>query len=200
MPRLFPARGSASSSRSWAGIRPRPFRTAPKSRSDGCARRSGRAWRARRGRVLADTWQLGICGMQPRSKEAPDNPHPGCRSRCAVTSARPAPRQARRRHHLSQSRLGRVGWALRGVIDQPTRTVMGWPMASRMRTELIGDALRIVRTRGHVGTGAVFHSDQGPSTARRTSPTSQAICVCASRPDARGPAPITPSRSRSSRC
>jgi putative transposase len=55
------------------------------------------------------------------------------------------------------------GWLyLATVIDLATRMVVGWSMASHMRTELIIDALGMARDHGrlHAG-GAVFHSDRG---------------------------------------
>lgn len=54
------------------------------------------------------------------------------------------------------------GWLyLATVLDLATRMVVGWQMASHMRTSLIVDALEMARTGGHVQAGAVFHSDRG---------------------------------------
>jgi len=47
------------------------------------------------------------------------------------------------------------------VIDLAARMVVEWQTASHMRTSLIVDALQMAVTGGHVGTGAVFHSDRG---------------------------------------
>jgi putative transposase len=54
------------------------------------------------------------------------------------------------------------GWLyLATVLDLATRMVVGWQMASHMRTSLIVDALEMARTGGHIQAGAVFHSDRG---------------------------------------
>lgn len=54
------------------------------------------------------------------------------------------------------------GWLyLATVIDLATRMVVGWQMAAHMRTSLIVDALAMARDGGHVGLGAIFHSDRG---------------------------------------
>jgi putative transposase len=54
------------------------------------------------------------------------------------------------------------GWLyLATVIDLATRMVVGWQLASHMRTSLIADALEMAVTGGHVQSGAVFHSDRG---------------------------------------
>ena len=53
------------------------------------------------------------------------------------------------------------GWLyLATVIDLATRMVVGWSMASHMRTSLIIDALEMARDHGHLDpAGAIFHSD-----------------------------------------
>ncbi|TFD35021.1 hypothetical protein E3T37_16135, partial [Cryobacterium sp. TMT2-10] len=55
------------------------------------------------------------------------------------------------------------GWLyLATVIDLCTRMVVGWSMASHMRTSLIIGALEMARDHGHLDTaGAIFHSDRG---------------------------------------
>ena len=55
------------------------------------------------------------------------------------------------------------GWLyLATVIDLPTRMVVGWSMASHMRTSLVIDALSMARDHGHLdANGAIFHSDRG---------------------------------------
>jgi len=54
------------------------------------------------------------------------------------------------------------GWLyLATVLDLATRMVVGWQMASHMRTSLIVDALEMARAGGHIQAGAVFHSDRG---------------------------------------
>ena len=53
------------------------------------------------------------------------------------------------------------GWLyLATVIDLCTRMVVGWTMASHMRTSLIIDVLEMARDHGHLDpNGAIFHSD-----------------------------------------
>uniref|UniRef100_UPI001E50AC1F DDE-type integrase/transposase/recombinase n=1 Tax=Cryobacterium sp. Y57 TaxID=2048287 RepID=UPI001E50AC1F len=50
----------------------------------------------------------------------------------------------------------------RSAIDLCTRMVVGWSMASHMRTSLIVDAMEMARDHGYLDpNGAVFHSDRG---------------------------------------
>jgi transposase InsO family protein len=54
------------------------------------------------------------------------------------------------------------GWLyLATVIDLATRMVIGWQMASHMRTSLVTDALAMAIDAGHVRPDAIFHSDRG---------------------------------------
>jgi transposase InsO family protein len=54
------------------------------------------------------------------------------------------------------------GWLyLATVIDLATRMVVGWQLASHMRTSLVTDALDMAIGGGHAPSGAVFHSDKG---------------------------------------
>jgi putative transposase len=54
------------------------------------------------------------------------------------------------------------GWLyLATVIDLATRMVVGWQLASHMRTSLIVDALAMAIDGGHVQCEAIFHSDRG---------------------------------------
>lgn len=54
------------------------------------------------------------------------------------------------------------GWLyLATVIDLSTRMVVGWQMASHMRTGLVTDALQMAIDGGHVRPEAIFHSDRG---------------------------------------
>jgi putative transposase len=54
------------------------------------------------------------------------------------------------------------GWLyLATVIDLATRMVVGWQLTEHMRTSLVIDALAMAVTGGHVGPGAIFHSDRG---------------------------------------
>jgi transposase InsO family protein len=55
------------------------------------------------------------------------------------------------------------GWLyLATLIDLSNRMVVGWSMASHMRTSLIIDALSMAQDHGHLDDGgAIFHSDRG---------------------------------------
>jgi len=54
------------------------------------------------------------------------------------------------------------GWLyLATVIDLATRMVVGWQLATHMRTSLIIDALAMARDGGHLQRDAIFHSDRG---------------------------------------
>ncbi len=54
------------------------------------------------------------------------------------------------------------GWLyLAVVIDLFSRQVVGWSMSSRMKTDLVINALTMARWRRHPGAGVFFHSDRG---------------------------------------
>src|SRR3954451_7821304 len=54
------------------------------------------------------------------------------------------------------------GWLyLATVLDLATRMVVGWQLASHLRTCLVTDALDMAITHGHVRPGAILHSDRG---------------------------------------
>lgn len=54
------------------------------------------------------------------------------------------------------------GWLyLAVVIDLFSRQVVGWAMRSRMKTDLVLDALRMAWFRRHPDAGLIFHSDRG---------------------------------------
>jgi transposase InsO family protein len=54
------------------------------------------------------------------------------------------------------------GWLyLAVVIDLATRMVIGWQTAPHMRTSLVVDAVEMARLHGHLGAGALLHSDRG---------------------------------------
>ena len=68
--------------------------------------------------------------------------------------------EAGRRHYV-HSRPG-TGWLyLATVIDCHTRAVIGWSMATHMRTDLICDAITMAATNVDLADGVVFHSDRG---------------------------------------
>ena len=76
------------------------------------------------------------------------------------------------------------GWLfLATVIDMFSRRVIGWSIATHMRTDLIADALRMaVAARGGNVAGVIFHTDRGPpNTPRPSSPSCVPISPCASR-------------------
>lgn len=55
-----------------------------------------------------------------------------------------------------------TGWLyLATVIDCHNKAVIGWSMATHMRTDLICDALTMAATNVSLASGAVFHSDRG---------------------------------------
>ncbi len=54
------------------------------------------------------------------------------------------------------------GWLyLATVIDLSTRMVVGWQMASHMRTSLVIDALGMAIDHGRIAPNSVFHADKG---------------------------------------
>ncbi len=54
------------------------------------------------------------------------------------------------------------GWLyLAVVIDLATRMVIGWQLATHLRTRLVVDALQMAIDAGHVHPTAIFHSDRG---------------------------------------
>jgi transposase InsO family protein len=67
------------------------------------------------------------------------------------------------------------GWLfLATVIDLFSRRVIGWSVATHMRTSLVADALTMaVATRGGTVEGVVFHSDRG---SQYTSATFGVLC------------------------
>lgn len=62
------------------------------------------------------------------------------------------------------------GWLyLATVLDLAIRMVVGWQMATHMRTSLIVDALQMAPECGHVRPDAIFHSDRGTQYSRPSS-------------------------------
>lgn len=58
------------------------------------------------------------------------------------------------------------GWLyIAGVLDLFSRRVVGWAIASHMRTELIGDALQMALGRRRPAFGLMHHSDRGSQYA-----------------------------------
>jgi putative transposase len=52
------------------------------------------------------------------------------------------------------------------VIDLATRMVVGWQLATHMRTSLVVEALQMALDARLVQPDAIFHSDRGPVTHR----------------------------------
>jgi len=107
--------------------------------------------------------ELGIFGIQPRSKKRTTIPAEDVVTRPDLlrrdfTADRPGVRFV---GDITYLRTGE-GWLyLATVIDLFNREVVGWSMAEHMRTELIGDALTMAHTHGRIEPGALFHSDRG---------------------------------------
>jgi transposase InsO family protein len=60
------------------------------------------------------------------------------------------------------------GWLyLATVIDLATRMVIGWQLATHMRTSLVVDALQMAIDARLVAPGAIFHSDRGTQYTSR---------------------------------
>lgn len=94
------------------------------------------------------------------------------------------------------------GWLyLATVIDLATRMVVGWQLATHMRTSLIVDALKMAIDGGHLEADAIFHSDRGTpgSTPRRSSRGSATTTTSAEASDGPGCAGTTPPPRASSR-
>jgi putative transposase len=108
--------------------------------------------------------ELGLAGCQPRAYKTTTQPDP---------DAPPAPTDLVRRDFTAEAPgvklVGDItyirtwaGWLyLATVIDCHTRQVIGWSMASHMRTSLICDAITMAAGRGGLHPHAIFHSDRG---------------------------------------
>ncbi|GAU71444.1 putative transposase [Streptomyces sp. NBRC 110611] len=99
--------------------------------------------------------------------------------------APPAPDLVQRRfsaRHLDEKWCGDITYVQVGgawlypacVLDICSRRVLGWSMASHMRTSLVTDALKMaVATRGGGVDGVIFHADRG---AQYTSAAFAQVC------------------------
>ncbi|WP_267717247.1 IS3 family transposase [Streptomyces sp. CoH17] len=86
-------------------------------------------------------------------------------------TARPGPGPTRLRRRppgrevcgdITYVQVGGTWLYLACVLDICSRRVLGWPMATHMRTELVVDALTMaVATRGGHVDGVIFHADRG---------------------------------------
>ena len=107
--------------------------------------------------------ELGLAAVQPRAYErttlpgtAP-TPAPDLIDR-DFTAAAPGQRLV---GDITYLRTGE-GWLyLATVIDLATRMVVGWQLATHLRTTLVIDALQMAIDSGHVDRDAIFHSDRG---------------------------------------
>lgn len=108
--------------------------------------------------------ELGLAAVQPRAYKRTtvrgEDPldSPDLVGRDFTTGGAPGQRLV---GDITYLRTGE-GWLyLATVLDLATRMVVGWQMATHMRTSLIVDALAMARAGGHVQPGAIFHSDRG---------------------------------------
>jgi putative transposase len=108
--------------------------------------------------------ELGLAAVQPRAYKRTTVPGedvavtPDLLERDFTTSADPGDRLV---GDITYLRTGQ-GWLyLATVIDLTTRMVLGWQMASHMRTSLITEALQMAIDSGHVKPNSIFHSDRG---------------------------------------
>jgi putative transposase len=107
--------------------------------------------------------ELGLAAVQPRAYkrttllgDAPQ-PAPDLIDR-DFTATAPGQRLV---GDITYLRTGE-GWLyLATVIDLATRMVVGWQLATHMRTSLVTDALQMAIDGGHVAPDAIFHSDRG---------------------------------------
>lgn len=107
--------------------------------------------------------ELGLCAVQPRAYKITTVPgeepvtSPDLLER-DFTAVEPGTRLVGDITYLRTDQ----GWLyLATVIDLATRMVVGWQLATHMRTCLVTDALDMARIHGHLRPGVVFHSDRG---------------------------------------
>jgi putative transposase len=107
--------------------------------------------------------ELGLAAVQPRAYKRTTVPgeHPvESPDLIGRDFTAPAPGQ-RLVGDITYLRTGE-GWLyLATVIDLATRMVVGWQLATHMRTSLVVDALAMAIDGGHVQREAIFHSDRG---------------------------------------
>lgn len=109
----------------------------------------------------------GLRAVQPRAYKRTTQPgddpveHPDLIEGNFATGTDTAPPGQRLVGDITYLRTGE-GWLyLATVIDLATRMVLGWQLATHMRTSLVTDALQMAIDSGHVGPDAIFHSDRG---------------------------------------
>ena len=107
--------------------------------------------------------ELGLRACQPRAYKTTTQPDPDAPGAADLvgrdfTSEEPGVKLVGDITYISTW----AGWLyLATVIDCCTRQVVGWSMATHMRTSLICDAISMAASRGSVQPQAIFHSDRG---------------------------------------
>jgi putative transposase len=107
--------------------------------------------------------ELGLRACQPRAYRTTTEPDPGAAGPVDLvgrdfTAASPGVKLV---GDITYIRTW-AGWLyLATVIDCCTREVVGWSMATHMKTTLICDAVTMAAGRGDLQPGAIFHSDRG---------------------------------------
>ena len=106
--------------------------------------------------------ELGLAGCQPRAYKTTTDADPTAPGQPAdlvgrdFTADRPGVKLVGDITYIRSW----TGWLyLATVIDCHTRQVIGWSMATHMRTSLICDAITMAAARGGLQPDAIFHSD-----------------------------------------
>ena len=108
--------------------------------------------------------ELGLFGCQPRAYKATTQPDPDASGQPADLVTRNFTADAPGSKLVGDITYIRTwaGWLyLATVIDCCTREVIGWSMATHMRTDLNCDAITMAAARGGLQPEAIFHSDRG---------------------------------------
>ena len=106
---------------------------------------------------------LGLAGRQPRAYKRTTTPDPDAQPpadhvRRDFTAQAPGSKLVGDITYLRTM----TGWVyLATVIDCYSRMVIGWSMATHMRTDLVCDAITMATGRGNLQPHAIFHSDRG---------------------------------------
>jgi len=113
--------------------------------------------------------ELGLSGCQPRAYRTTTEPDPDAPEAPADLVGRDFTAGAPGVKLVGDITYIRTwtGWLyLATVIDCHTRQVIGWSMATHMRTSLICDAITMAAGRGGLQPKAIFHSDRGSQYTR----------------------------------
>ena len=108
--------------------------------------------------------ELGLSGGQPRAYRTTTEPDPDAAEAPADLVGRDFTAGAPGVKLVGDITYLRTwtGWLyLATVIDCHTRPVIGWSMATHLRTSLICDAITMAAGRGGLPPKAIFHSDRG---------------------------------------